>query len=269
MSRQEKLKKLKNRLKSLKSVLVAYSGGVDSTLLLKMAKEALDDKVLAVTALSETYPARELACARSLARTLGVRHKVIKTQELKDPHFRDNPQNRCYYCKKELFSKLKKLAREHRLAYVIDGSNADDLSDYRPGALAKKEFDVLSPLQEAGFTKKDVRALSKKYGLSTWCKPALACLASRVPYHSKIDKKRLMRIDKAEGLLRKSFHIKGNLRVRDFQDLARIEVDKEKIKRLAASTKLAGLLGRFGYKSVVVDLKGYRTGSLNTELSKR
>ena len=248
---------------------MAFSGGVDSALLLKIAKEVLDDRVLAVTALSETYPAGELACAKGLAKRLKARHKVLRTQELKDPRFRNNPADRCYYCKKELFSRLKKLAAAHRLNCVVDGSNADDFLDYRPGAKAKKEFHVVSPLQEAGLTKKDIRSLSKKYALSTWCKPALACLASRIPYGSKISKERLTRIDKAEAILRKALRIKGNLRVRDFKDLACIEVDKNEIKRLALSAKPGELLKSLGYKNVVVDLKGYRTGSLNEELRKR
>ncbi len=266
--RERKLKRLRGMLEKLGSVVVAYSGGVDSSFLLKIAVEILGDKVLAVTALSETYPKHEVGCARNLARELGARLKVIRTHELKNARFRNNPENRCYFCKKELFSKLKGLAKKHHLDFVVDGSNVDDLSDYRPGAQAKKEFGVVSPLQEAGLTKKDIRELSKRAGLATWCKPALACLASRIPYYSKINRPRLMKIERAEEALRKAFKIRGNLRVRDLGDVARIEVDKPEINRLRASERTFVLLRKAGYKDVVVDPKGYRTGSLNEGVRK-
>ncbi|MBI5874046.1 MAG: ATP-dependent sacrificial sulfur transferase LarE [Candidatus Omnitrophica bacterium] len=258
-----KLRKLKARLRRLGSVLVAYSGGVDSSLLLKVALQVLGDNVLAVTALSETYPAAELECARNLAIKLRARHKVIRTRELESRDFARNPVNRCYYCKKELFARLGSLAKKNDLRFVVDGSNVDDLVDYRPGARAKEEFGVVSPLQEAGLTKKDVRHLSKKMGLGTWCKPALACLASRIPYHSRIDKKRLLRIDKAENALRKEFCFRGNLRVRDYGEEARIEADKKEIRKLLCVSKVERLLKPLGYKKVIIDPKGYRTGSMN------
>ncbi len=270
MSLQGKFKKLKKRLSSLGSVLVAYSGGLDSTLLLKAAKDALKDKVLAVTASSETYPAGELAFARGVARRLKARHKTIKTSELKDSRFRSNPENRCYFCKKELFAKLKRLALRYKLNFVIDGSNFDDTLDYRPGAKAKEEFGVISPLEEAGLTKGEIRDLSKKFRLATSLKPAMPCLASRVPYNSPISKQRLERIDKAEQIIRKSFSVKGNLRVRDFADAeARVEVDKDEIKKLALSKRLKILLEGLGYKNIVVDLRGYRMGSLNKEIARK
>jgi len=262
-SLEAKLTDLKARLKSLGSVLVAYSGGADSSLLIKVAKDVLGDNVIAVTAISETYPIAEAKNAKSLARKHGVKHEFIKTHELKDPIFRSNPKNRCYICKKELFSKLTDLLRAFRLDSIVDGSNVDDLSDYRPGSLAKKEFNVVSPLQEAGFTKEDVRLLSKQLGLSTWSKPALACLASRIPYHSKISRQRLTKINKAEEILRKAFKIKGNLRVRDFNNTASIEVDKKEIKRVGASDRAKILLEALGYKKVIIDPRGYRCGSLN------
>lgn len=258
-----KLTDLRARLKSLGSVLVAYSGGADSSLLIKISKEVLGDKVVAVTAISETYPMAEAKSAKSLARKHGVKHEFIKTYELKNPLFRNNPKDRCYICKKELFSKLTNLSQAFGLDFIVDGSNADDLSDYRPGSLAKKEFNVVSPLQEAGFTKEDVRRLSKQLGLSTWSKPALACLASRIPFHSKISRQRLSKINKAEEILRKAFKIKGNLRVRDFKDTASIEVDKKEIKRVAASDSAKVLLEALGYKKVIIDPRGYRCGSLN------
>ncbi len=258
-----KLTKLKARLKNLGSVLVAYSGGVDSSLLIKVAKDVLGDNVVAVTALSETYPLSEAKSAKSLARKHGVRHEFVKTYELKDPLFRNNPKDRCYICKKELFSKLTGISQAFGLDAVVDGSNVDDFLDYRPGSLAKKEFNVISPLQEAGFTKEDVRVLSKQLGLSSWSKPAQACLASRIPYHSKISSQRLSKINKAEEVLRKAFKIKGNLRVRDFKDTASIEVDKKDIKRIIASNRSQVLLEALGYKKVVIDPRGYRCGSLN------
>jgi len=267
MTRQEKLKKLKTHLKSLKSVLLAYSGGVDSSFLLKVASDTLGDKVLAVTALSETYPVLEAEKARALAGKLKIRLKMIRTHELRDPRFRRNPENRCYFCKKELFARLARLARKNRLGAVIDGSNLDDLSDYRPGSKAKKEFGIISPLCEAQLTKKDIRVLSKQSGLPTWNKPALACLASRIPYHSAIDRKRLRRIDKAEENLRNAFGIKGNLRVRDFGVRARIEVDKKEIKKISPAKKMISALDGLGYKEVVVDPRGYRCGSMNGTLT--
>ena len=266
MTSREKLKKLKTHLKSLKSVLLAYSGGVDSSFLLKVASDVLGDKVLAVTALSETYPALEAEKARTLAEKLKVRLEMIRTHELRDPRFRRNPENRCYFCKKELFAQLVRLARKNRLRAVIDGSNLDDLSDYRPGSKAKEESGIISPLCEAQLTKKDIRALSKQLGLPTWNKPALACLASRIPYHSVINCQRLRRIDKAEEILRDTFGIKGNLRVRDFGAKALIEVDKKEIKKIGLSKKVISLLGGLGYKKVIVDLKGYRSGSMNGAL---
>lgn len=261
-----KLTDLRARLKSLGSVLVAYSGGADSSLLIKIAKDVLGDRVIAVTALSETYPIAEAKNAKSLARKHGVRHEFIKTHELKNPLFRNNPKDRCYICKKELFSKLTGLTRAFGLDRIVDGSNADDLSDYRPGSLAKKEFNVVSPLQEAGFTKEDVRRLSKQLGLSSWSKPAQACLASRIPFHSKISRQRLSRINKAEEILRKAFKIKGNLRVRDFKDTASIEVDKKEIKRVAVSDRAKVLLEALGYKKVIIDPRGYRCGSMQETL---
>lgn len=269
MSTDEKLLKLRERLKGLKSVLVAYSGGADSSFLLKVASEVLKGRLLAVVAVSETYTGSELTAARRLAKRLSVPVKVIKTRELQDRRFRENPQDRCYYCKTELFSKLKEVASESGLRHVVDGSNKDDLSDYRPGARAKKRFKVISPLQEAGFTKEEVRQASKKMRLSTWNKPALACLASRFPYGSPITKKGLARVQKAEAILRRMARIRGNLRVRDFGDSARIEADLKESGKLQ-KTKVAwrSRLKRLGYLDVEIDPKGYRCGSLNEGIVK-
>jgi uncharacterized protein len=258
-----KKKSLTERLRDLGSVLIAYSGGVDSTLLLDMACRTLgQENVSAVTALSGIYPAGEEKSAKAMARRLRVEHKFIRTRELSDARFKRNPVDRCYYCKSELFGRLKKMARQKGVPYVVDGSNADDLSDYRPGSRAKKEYGVRSPLQEAGMTKKDVRVLSRHLRLPTWDKPAQACLASRIPYHSVISRKRLLRIENAEMALRDRFDIRGNLRVRDFDDCARIEVDKKEMRKLDAS-KTGSLLKKLGYQCVVIDPKGYRIGSMN------
>ncbi|MCM8796200.1 MAG: ATP-dependent sacrificial sulfur transferase LarE, partial [Candidatus Omnitrophica bacterium] len=170
----------------MKSCLIAYSGGVDSTFLLKVAKEVLGDKVLAVTAISPTYPQEEFNFAKKMTRLLGVRHKVINTAQLKDKNFSSNPITRCYFCKRELFSQLKILAKKDKLNFVIEASNFSDKKDFRPGNVAKKELGVRSPLQEAGFTKEDIRKISRVWGLPTWNKPALACLASRIPYGRRI-----------------------------------------------------------------------------------
>jgi pyridinium-3,5-biscarboxylic acid mononucleotide sulfurtransferase len=269
LSQRNKLKRLKEYIESLGSVLLAYSGGVDSTFLLKVAFDVLGNKVLAVVASSEIHPSGELGNAKDSAQKLGARFKIIKTQELKNKLFRSNTKERCYYCKRELFVKLNKLAKKYGLNTVVDGSNADDVLDYRPGAKAKKELGVISPLEAVGLTKKEIRSLSKSLGLDTWAKPALACLASRVPYHSAIDARRLKRIDRAEQILRKVFKLHGNLRVRDLGDTASIEVDRQDIKRLLLSKKPVMLLRSLGYKEVVIDPKGYRCGSLNEVLKRR
>jgi len=249
------------------SVLVAYSGGVDSTFLLKVARDTLGDKVLAVTADSPTYPAQELNMAKKMTGLLGVRHKIIKTQELKDKNFTSNPINRCYFCKKELFNKLNDLALKFKLNFVVDASNVSDKLDFRPGNIAKKELNIRSPLQEAGFTKVDIRRLSKEMGLKTWDKPTLACLASRIPYGIKVTAKLLGRINKAEVYLKK-LGLK-QVRLRHYNGLCRIEVYKDDIPALISKrNSVVEKLKRLGYNYVTVDLAGYRSGSLN-EVIKR
>lgn len=262
-----KFKKLKNILNDMGSVLLAYSGGVDSTFLLKVARDTLQDKVMAVTATSATYPKDELAFSKKMARNLKVRHKIIRTSELDNKRFISNPVNRCYFCKKELFAKLNKIARQYKLNFVIDASNSSDKNDFRPGDKAAQELNVRSPLKEAGFSKDYIRKLSRQFGLATWDKPSLACLASRIPYGRNISPALLSRINRAEKLLRK-LGIK-QVRVRDYNNFCRIEALKQDIPRIIDKRGLiTDNLKRLGYSYVTVDLEGYRTGSMNEVFQK-
>jgi uncharacterized protein len=259
---QRKLKRLQNILSKMDGILIAYSGGVDSTLLLKVAKDTLSNKVLAVTAQSPTYPQDEIEQAKKIAKKFKVKHLIIKTNELKDPNFFRNPANRCYFCKKELFRKLKKIAKRYRLHCVADGSNLDDVRDYRPGSQAVKEFNVRSPLREARFTKRDIRVLSKRLSLPTWDKPNLACLASRFPYRERINISSLKKVQQAERII-KRLGIK-QVRVRHHKNIARIEVPGSQISDVVKHREdILGQLKKIGYNYICVDLQGYRTGSLN------
>jgi len=248
----------------MESVLVAYSGGVDSTFLLKVASDLLGNKVLAVTAISPTYSGEERNEARQTCRELRVRQICITTNELDNSNFTGNPPERCYHCKKELFGKLREIATEEGIPVVTDAGNVDDCSDYRPGRKAAQEIGVRSPLIEAGMTKNDIRALSREMGLASWSKPAMACLASRFPYGESITLEKLSRVEKAERLLRRlGFR---QVRVRSHGKLARIEVDSARVPDLTApetADNVVRELKRFGFLYVTVDLQGYRTGSLN------
>jgi uncharacterized protein len=263
----KKHEKLKEILKSCGDLLVAYSGGVDSSLLLKIAHDVLGKNVLAVIAQSKTYTKEEGDSAVKYAKKIGVRYQVIHTDEFNDERFISNPPERCYYCKKELFSRLSSIAKKEGIKHVADGSNVSDLSDYRPGAKALKEYGVKSPLRDAGFTKEDIRKLSKELKIPVWNKPALACLASRIPYGTRISSDVLGKIEKGERFL-KGLGLK-QVRVRHHGDLARIEVDKCDIVSLVEgglADKIDKKFKNLGYHFVTIDLEGYRTGSMNETL---
>lgn len=271
---KRKLEKLKDIIISCNKAIIAYSGGTDSSFLLKCCLDYLGrDNVLAVTAVSPTYTQKELGTAKEIARDLRVPHTIISTKEVDNPNFRSNPRNRCYYCKTELFSKLKTIAQRKGSSFVLDGTNADDLKDYRPGRQAKDELGVRSPLAEAGFSKADIRQLSRKFGLRTWDAPQAACLASRFAYGQEIAPADLRRIERAEDYLR-SLGIKM-ARVRhyvlaDKTRLARIEVDREEIQIVTSrKSQVTSQLKKLGYNYVTLDLEGYRTGSMNEGIMHR
>ncbi len=260
------MKKLENILKELKSVVVAYSGGLDSTFLLKVAIDTLGKQnVLAVTARSETYPNSEYKEAVCIAKRMGAPHQALKTSELNIKNFRDNPVNRCYYCKKELFKKLDAIRRKRGLRYVIDGTNFDDLKDIRHGRKAAKEFGVRSPLLEAGIGKTDIRKYSKKLKLPTWDKPSFACLASRIPFDTPITLEALDRVAKAEDAIRRlGFR---QIRVRIHGKIARIEIaNKDLAKAVRLGDLIVKILRGLKFTYVTLDLAGYRTGSLHEAL---
>ncbi|AKG21694.1 ATP-dependent sacrificial sulfur transferase LarE [Calothrix sp. 336/3] len=263
----EKLEQLQAIFAEMGQALIAYSGGVDSTLVAKVAYDVLGDRALAVTAVSPSLLPEELEDAKIQAATIGISHQVVKTEEMANPNYTANPVNRCYFCKSELHDTLKPLAQKLGYPYVVDGVNADDLQDYRPGIQAAKERGARSPLAEVSITKMEVRQLSQQLGLPWWDKPAQPCLSSRFPYGEEITIAKLQRVGRAEIYLRQLGW--QNLRVRSEVDTARIELPPEKITEFVVNTNLPEVVSKFqelGFLYVTLDLEGYRSGKLNRVL---
>jgi len=264
-----KTDRLENIVAKLESVVVAFSGGVDSTLLLAVCLRVLgDDRVLAVTADSPTLPRSELVEAAALARELGARHVVITTEELQDERFATNPTDRCYYCKQELFARLRTLADREGCKHIVYGATAADLGDHRPGMQAAREAGAIAPLLDAGFTKEEVRSLSQQLGLRTWDKPAMACLSSRFPYGTRVTQENLRRVERGEHLLRHRLGFR-QVRVRQHDSIARIEIHPEEFPRLLEELTRGSIIFQFkklGYTYVTLDLEGFRSGSMNEPL---
>lgn len=263
--RKEKVSDLQSILTEMKSVLIAFSGGVDSTFLLKIAKETLENNVLAVTADSAIFPSSEISDAKKIAKDLGVRHRVIEVDLLKRKDVRKNPENRCYYCKKNLFEEFSKIAENENLNQVVDGTTSDDFEDYRPGLRAVRELGVRSPLAEAGLVKEEVRRFSKELEIPVWDKPSTSCLATRISYGTKINKGLLGKIEKLEDFLKKlGFR---TVRVRHHQNIARIEVSQNSLGEVIENReKILEKFRKENYDYVTLDLDGYNEGSMNKEL---
>jgi uncharacterized protein len=261
-NKTNKLDELRSMLIRYNSAVIAFSGGVDSTLLARVARDSINGNLLLVTATSSTYPFYELDDAKKIAAFLKIKHRIIVSEEIEIPGFSNNPPDRCYYCKSELFTKIKYIAEQENYDVVFDGSNADDLNDYRPGRKALKEKGILSPLVEAGLNKEEIRELSRKFNLPTAEKPAYACLASRFPYGEKITRKKLDRVALAEKEIRnlgfKTF------RVRSHVNLARLEFDRDEMDRAwGARNKLRSVCEEAGFVFITMDLKDFKSGSMN------
>jgi uncharacterized protein len=259
---EDKFNKLKNIIKSLNSVVIAFSGGIDSTLLAKIAFDILGDNAIAVTGISDTLIEKEFNEAKEIANHIGIKHLIINTLEMENQKFINNDAKRCYYCKIELFSKLKKIALENNLSFVIEGSNFNDKSDYRPGMIAAKELDIRAPFVEAGITKEEIRNYAKALDLPNWNKPSSPCLSSRVAYGEDITLDKLKRIEKGEEFLKNKNLL--SVRVRNHGNIARIEVNKNEFNKIIKlSDEISLYFKEIGFSYITLDLEGYRMGSMN------
>ncbi len=269
MDAHEKLEVLKKNIKARGNLAVAFSGGVDSTFLIKVASQVLGKKAVAITARAVAFPSKEFEEAVAFTKEIGVQHIIIDADVFAFPHFSENPKERCYYCKKAIFGKIIEAAKMHDIDTIADGSNVDDDSDYRPGMKAIAELKVISPLKEVGLTKEEIRLLSKEMGLPTWDKQSSACLASRIPYGQPITKENLSMVERAENYLA-TLGFK-QVRVRHHNDLARIEVGADEQSRFCESNLMQQVhaeLKKIGYTFVALDMQGYRMGSMNEAILK-